>query len=109
MGSGPSHEDRDRSWPLIKPSGAAYYVRGVESFGSLLAFELDCIALVQRLVSVLLDRREVHKYILTSGTLDKTVSFCSVEPLDYAIFLQANSLSTSIDHRQHLRDTLSSR
>ena len=90
-------------------SGAAYHVRGVEPFGSLLAFELDRIAFVQRLVSVLLDGREVHEYILTSGTLDKTVSFRSVEPLDYAIFLQANSLSTSIDHRQHFRDTPGSR
>ena len=90
-------------------SGAAYHVRGVESFGSLLAFELDRVALVQSLISVLLNRREVYKDVLTSGTLDKTVSFRSVEPLDHAIFLQANSLSTSIDHRQHLRDTPSSR
>src|SRR5579862_9690730 len=40
-------------------SGAAYHVRGVESFGALLAFELDRVALVQSLISVLLDGREV--------------------------------------------------
>ena len=74
-------------------SGAAYYIRGVESFGSLLAFELDRVALVQSLISVLLNRREVYEDILTSGTLDKPISFGSVEPLDHAIFLQANSLS----------------
>src|ERR1700679_1621481 len=90
-------------------SGAAYHVGGVESLGSLLAFELDRIAFVQRLVSILLDRGEVHEHILTSGTLDKSVSLRSVEPLDHAIFLQENSLSTSIDHRQHFRDTPGSR
>src|ERR1700722_11254647 len=75
--SGPRTVSLPRRWKLHpdRTSGAAYYVGGVESFGSLLAFELDCIALVQRLVSVLLDRGEMHKYLLTSGTLDKTISF----------------------------------
>jgi hypothetical protein len=82
-------------------SGAAYHVRGVESFGSLLAFELDRVALVQSLISVLLNSREVYEDILTSGTLDKTISFGSVEPLDHAIFLQANSLSVFIKRLEH--------
>jgi hypothetical protein len=82
-------------------SGAAYHVRGVESFGSLLAFELDRITLVQSLISVLLNGREVYKDVLTSGTLDKPISFGSVEPLDHAIFLQANFLSDLINHLQH--------
>jgi hypothetical protein len=59
----------------------------------LLAFELYRIALVQCLITILLDRREVYEDVLTSGTLDKSVSFSSIEPLDHAIFLQANSLS----------------
>ena len=71
----------------------------------MLAFELDRIAFVQRLVSVLLDRGEVHEYILTSGTLDKPVSLRSVEPLDHAIFLQENSLSDLIEHLQHSLET----
>jgi hypothetical protein len=82
-------------------SGAAYHVRGVESLGSLLAFELDRIALVQSLISVFLNSREVYKDVLTSGTLDKPISFGSVEPLDHAIFLQANSLSDLIKHLEH--------
>lgn len=82
-------------------SGAAYHVRCVESFGSLLAFELDCVALVQSLISVLLNSREVYEDVFTSGTLDKPVSFGSVEPLDHAIFLQANSLSDLINHLEH--------
>jgi hypothetical protein len=82
-------------------SGASYHVRGVESFGALLAFELDRVTLVQSLISVLLNGREVYKDVLTSGTLDKPISFGSVEPLDHAIFLQANSLSDLINHLKH--------
>jgi hypothetical protein len=82
-------------------SGAAYYVRRIESFGALLAFELDRVALVQSLISVLLNRREVYEDVLTGGTLDKSISFGSVEPLDHAIFLQANSLSHLIKHLEH--------
>jgi hypothetical protein len=82
-------------------SGAADHVRGVESFGSLLAFELDRVALVQSLISVLLNSGEVYEDVLASGTLDKTISFGSVEPLDHAIFLQANSLSVLIKHLEH--------
>jgi hypothetical protein len=67
----------------------------------LLAFELDRVALVQSLISVLLNRREVYEDILTSGTLDKPISFGSVEPLDHAIFLQANSPSVLINHLEH--------
>jgi hypothetical protein len=90
-------------------SGAAYYVRGIESFGSLLAFELDRVALVQSLISVLLNRREVYEDVLTGGTLDKSISFGSVEPLDHAIFLQANFLSNLINHLEHPGDTSSGR
>ena len=86
-------------------SGAAYHVRGVEPFGSLLAFELDRVALVQSLISVLLNSREVYEDVLTSGTLDKPISFGSVEPLDHAIFLQENSLSDLIEHLQHSLET----
>jgi len=86
-------------------SGAAHYVRGVESLGALLAFELDRVALVQSLISVLLNSREVYKDVLTSGTLDKPISFGSVEPLDHAIFLQANSLSLWMNHLQHSSGT----
>ena len=86
-------------------SGATYDVRGVEAFGSLLAFKFHRIALVQSLIAVLLYRGEVYEDILTGGTLDKPVSFGSVEPLDHAIFLQANSLSLWMNHLQHSSGT----
>jgi hypothetical protein len=59
----------------------------------LLAFELHRIALVQGLVSIFLDSGEVYEDILPGGTLDKSISFRSVEPLDHTVFLQAKSLS----------------
>jgi hypothetical protein len=43
----------------------------------------------------------VYEDVLTGGTLDKPVSLGSVEPLDHAIFLQANFLSDLIKHLQH--------
>jgi hypothetical protein len=43
----------------------------------------------------------VYEYIFPSGTLDKPIAFGSVEPLDHAIFLQANSLSVLIEHLEH--------
>jgi hypothetical protein len=74
-------------------SGTPHHVCGVESFGTLLAFKLYRVALVQRLIAIFLNCREMYEDVLSSGTLDKTVSFSSIEPLDHAIFLQANSLS----------------
>jgi hypothetical protein len=86
-------------------SGATHDVRGVEAFGALLAFKFHRIALVQSLVTVLLYRGEVYEDILTGGTLNKPISFGSVEPLDHAIFLQANSLSLWMNHLQHSSGT----
>src|ERR1700733_1450041 len=77
----------------FKKSSATHNVGGVESLGALLAFELHRIALVQGLVSVLLDSGEMNEDIFSSRTLDEPVSFGSVEPLHHAIFLQANSFS----------------
>ncbi len=75
-------------------SGAAVYVGRVQSLGALLAFEFNRIALVQGLVAVLLDGGEMYKHIFAGGTLNESVPFSSVEPLHYAIFLQAKSLSS---------------
>jgi hypothetical protein len=75
----------------------------------LLALELNRVALVQSLVSVFLNSREVYEDVLTSGTLDKPISFGSVEPLDHAIFLQANSLSVLLSISGILEDTSSGR
>jgi hypothetical protein len=91
---------------MRKPSSdpalsATHDVRGVKAFGALLAFKFDRVALVQSLIPVLLYRGEVYKDILTGGTLNKSVSFGSVKPLDHAIFLQANSLSLWMNHLQH--------
>jgi hypothetical protein len=84
---------------------ATHDVRGVEAFGALLAFKFHRIAFVQSLITVLLYSGEVYEDILTGGTLNKAISFGSVEPLDHAIFLQANSLSLWMNHLQHSSGT----
>jgi hypothetical protein len=59
----------------------------------LLALELHGVALVEGLISILLDSGEMYEDVFPGGPLDKSVSFGPVEPLHHAIFLQAKSLS----------------
>jgi hypothetical protein len=71
--------------------GAAYDVGGVQSLGALLTLELDRFPFVQCLISRVLNRGEVHKYIFAGGPLNKPITFGSVEPLDYATLFHRNS------------------
>jgi hypothetical protein len=61
-------------------------VGGLEAFRSLGEVELDGFALVQTAITVLLDRRKMYEYILARGTLDESVAFGSVKPLDCSFF-----------------------
>jgi len=67
----------------------ALNVCGLEAFRSLGEVELHCLALIQASVSVLLDSREMNEHILARGTLDESVTFGSVKPLD-CTFLSHN-------------------
>ncbi len=71
----------------------ANYVCRIQSLGALLAFEFNCFAFIQCLVSGVLDRREMNEHILSRRTLDKPVPFCSVEPLHYAMFFHIHSFA----------------
>ena len=79
-------------------SGAADHVCRVQALRSLLAFELNRVPFIQRLVSRLLDRGKMHKNVFTRRPLNETVSLRSIEPLDYATFLHRNSFLS-----RHLR------
>jgi hypothetical protein len=61
-------------------------VGGLEAFRSLGEVELDGFALVQTAITVLLDRRKMYEHILARGTLDESVTFGSVKPLDCPFF-----------------------
>jgi len=71
-------------------SGADDVTR-LEPLGALQQIELDGFALIQRAVTILLDSGEMNEDILSSGPLDKTVSFSPVKPL-HSTLLSHNEL-----------------
>ena len=81
----------------------AHYVKRVQPLGTLLALEIDRIPLIQGLETTLLNRREMHKYVFASGTLDETVSFGAIEPFHYTTFSHKYSPSL-IMLRMRLRE-----
>src|ERR1039458_8090434 len=90
---------KQRACDLL-PRGAdvlhALHVSGLEAFRSLGEVEFHCLALVQAPVSVLLDSREMYEDILARRSLDESVSFGSVKPLD-CTFLSHNLLLSPDD------------
>ena len=56
-------------------------VRRLKSFGALQQIKLHGLTFVERAVAVLLDGGEVHEYIFSRGTLDKSISLRPVKPL----------------------------
>lgn len=71
--------------------GGADHVCRVESLGALLALEFDGFAFVECLIARVLDGGEVDENVLAAGPLDETVTFRSVEPLNYALLFHSNS------------------
>jgi hypothetical protein len=59
----------------------ADYVFRLQTFWSLLYFELNGLPFIKGLVTLGLDGREVYENILTRLTLDEPVTLCSVKPL----------------------------
>ena len=64
----------------------AYDVCRLKAFGALEQIKLHGLTLVERAVTILLYRGEVHENIFTRGALDKSISLRPVEPL-YCTFL----------------------
>jgi len=61
-------------------------VLGLKAFGALLDLELDSLPFIEALVTLGLDRREVHEDVLAGRALDKTIALCSVKPLYCTLF-----------------------
>ena len=61
-------------------------VFGLQTFGTLLYFELYFRTLVQRAVPGRLNRGEMNKNIVAAGPLDKTEAFGRIEPLHNTFF-----------------------
>jgi hypothetical protein len=67
--------------PAIRDGLEAYYAFSLQALGALLHFEFNGLPLVEGLVPVGLNRREVHKDVLTGLALDKSIALGGVEPL----------------------------
>ena len=72
-------------------SRAAHYVRCAQALWTLLAFELDAFPFIQGLVAVLLNSGEMHKYVFSRGTLNKTIALGPVKPLHYPVLFHLYS------------------
>jgi hypothetical protein len=86
-------EDRSALWRNVL---------GLQSLGSLLHFELDLLPFVQRLITVALNGREVHKNILSRLALDKSIALRRVEPLNGTL-LFAHGYSPALNSRSRTR------
>src|SRR5579871_1707961 len=60
------------------------HVLGLQTFGALLDLEFNLRAFIQTAVPVGLDGREMHKHVVTAGTLDKSVALCGIKPFHNA-------------------------
>jgi hypothetical protein len=82
---------------LVSCSGlsGADDVTRLEPLGALQQIELHGFALIQRAVTILLDRGEMNEDILPCGPLDKTISFSPVEPL-HCTLLSHNELLSAL-------------
>ena len=63
-------------------AGATHYIGGEIALGALQELELNCFTLIQGSVTVFLDRGEMDEHILSGGTLNESISFRTVEPLN---------------------------
>jgi hypothetical protein len=74
------------SKPLLPSGLQRLNVRGLQALGAADDFELDRLAVVQRLIAIRLDRREVHEYIFSGLALDETKALAGIKPLDCSLF-----------------------
>src|SRR6266404_2095763 len=83
---------------------AAADVGCLKTFRSFQQIEFDGFALVQSAIPVFLDGGEVNENIFTCGPLDKTISFCPVEPLYCTLLSHKSTPFASIDLLSALRE-----
>jgi len=69
----------------------AGYVFCLQTLRTLLHFEFDSLSLIQGLVAVHGDGREVYEYIFSGLTLDKSKTLRSVKPLYCSLFLHCST------------------
>src|SRR5271163_4515705 len=76
----PSRREREGCDGVTSGLGADYVTR-LKAFGAFEQIELHGLTLVERAVTVFLNRGEMHENIFSRGALDKAISLRPVEPL----------------------------
>jgi hypothetical protein len=76
----PSPWGRGGFLELVRRLGSDDVCR-LKTFGAFEQIKLHGLTFIQRAVTVLLDRGEVHEHIFPRGALDESISFRPVEPL----------------------------
>jgi hypothetical protein len=79
----------------------AYDAFGLQALRTLLHLEFNGLALVEGLVPIGLNRRKVHKDVLSGLTLNKSIAFGGVEPL-HSTLLSAHFLTPVFIHKAEL-------
>jgi len=91
IGNSTDHLRRVVALVLESALGSPNHIRSIQALRTLLAFELNCFTLVQRLVSGVLDGGEMYEHIFSGRTLDEPIAFCAVKPLHNPVFLHIHS------------------
>ena len=73
---------------LLQPELECGNVRGLESLRTRGHFEFNRLAVVQRLVSLRLNRGEMHENIVAGLALDESEALAGVKPLYCSLFFQ---------------------
>jgi hypothetical protein len=62
------------------------HVLGLQALRALLDLELNLRTFIQATVPVGLDGREMHKHVVATGALDKSIAFGGIKPLHNTFF-----------------------
>jgi len=73
------------------------YVLGLKALGTLLDFKFDELTFIQRLISIHVDRGEMHEDIISRLTLDETETLRRIEPLHHTLFSRQCCYSSASD------------
>jgi len=78
---------------MVEAESDPNYVRCLEALGAFEQVELHGLALIERAVSILLNRGEMDEHIFAGGALDESIALCSVKPLHNALLFHGRLLS----------------
>jgi len=79
------------------------HVLGLQAFGTLLDLELNLRTFIQASVPVCLNGREMHKHIVATGALDKSITLGGIKPFHNTFFFHYKFSYNIVRYRQKKR------